>query len=166
MNPTGCQKGCAWREFLYGKERLLHPLKRAGERGEGKWRRITWDEALTEIADAIIDALQEVGPESIISPGPSSANRPNRGRREFVSLLGAGETDISGEVNDDFLGIYLTFGKIFAIGSMDDWFQPDLHFIWHLNPFYTRIPYAHFITEARYKGTEIISIAPHFNPSP
>jgi DMSO reductase family type II enzyme molybdopterin subunit len=165
MNPAGCQKGCSWGEFLYGEERLLHPLRRAGERGSGKWERITWDEALTEIADAIIDAVQEVGPESIVSPGPSSVNRANRGRRELLGLLGALETDISGEVNDDFLGIYLTYGKIFAVSSMDDWFQPELHFIWHLNPFYTRIPYAHYITEARYKGTEVISVAPDFNPS-
>jgi DMSO reductase family type II enzyme molybdopterin subunit len=165
MNPTGCQKGCAWGEFLYGQERLLHPLKRVGRRGGGKWQRITWDQALTEIADAIIAAIRELGPESILSPGPSSANRPNRGRREILGELGALETDISGEVNDDFLGIYLTFGKIFAVSSMDDWFQPELHFIWHLNPFYTRIPYAHYITEARYKGTEVISIAPDVNPS-
>ncbi len=32
MNPAGCQKGCSWGEFLYGEERLLHPLRRAGER--------------------------------------------------------------------------------------------------------------------------------------
>ncbi|MFQ5472413.1 MAG: molybdopterin-dependent oxidoreductase, partial [Dehalococcoidia bacterium] len=165
MNPAGCQKGCSWGEFLYGEERLLHPLRRVGERGSGKWEQITWNEALTEIADAIIDAIEEVGPESIVSPGPSSVNRANRGRRELLGLLGALETDISGEVNDDFLGIYLTFGKIFAVSSMDDWFQPELHFIWHLNPFYTRIPYAHYITEARYKGTEVISVAPDFNPS-
>jgi DMSO reductase family type II enzyme molybdopterin subunit len=165
MNPAGCQKGCSWREYLYGEERLHYPLRRVGKRGSGKWKRITWDEAWTEIADAIIDALQEVGPESIFSPGPSSATRPNRGRQELLGLLGALLTDIDGEVNDDFLGIFLTFGKIWAISSMDDWFQPELHFIWHLNPSYTRIPYAHFITEARYKGTEVISVAPDVNPS-
>ena len=32
-------------------------MKRAGERGEGKWKRISWDEALTDIADAILDRL-------------------------------------------------------------------------------------------------------------
>ena len=41
---------------MYGKQRVLYPMKRAGERGEGKWERITWDDALTEIADKFIDA--------------------------------------------------------------------------------------------------------------
>jgi nitrate reductase alpha subunit len=35
MNPTGCQKGACWSQMLYGKDRVLHPLRRIGERGEG-----------------------------------------------------------------------------------------------------------------------------------
>ena len=77
MNPMGCQKGASWSQLLYGQERVLHPLKRAGERGEGKWKRISWDEALTEIADAMIDAIQEVGPESIIRIGDARRGRPS-----------------------------------------------------------------------------------------
>ena len=38
MNPAGCQKGAQWSQMLYGKERVLHPLRRTGERGEGKVR--------------------------------------------------------------------------------------------------------------------------------
>ncbi|MBT4160444.1 MAG: dimethylsulfide dehydrogenase, partial [Gammaproteobacteria bacterium] len=37
LNPMGCQKGVGWTRTLYGKERVLYPLKRVGERGEGKW---------------------------------------------------------------------------------------------------------------------------------
>src|SRR3990170_8684588 len=59
MNPMGCQKGAGWSQLLYGKERILYPLKRAGERGEGKWKRISWDDALAEVADAVLDAIQE-----------------------------------------------------------------------------------------------------------
>src|SRR3989304_1313531 len=66
MNPMGCQKGAMWGQMLYSKERVLYPLKRVGERGAGRWKRISWDDALTEVADAVIDAIQEVGPESII----------------------------------------------------------------------------------------------------
>ena len=51
---------------MYGAERLKYPLRRAGERGQGKWQRITWDEALSDIADAMLDAIQEAGPETII----------------------------------------------------------------------------------------------------
>ena len=45
-----CARGQAALNHQYHPERLLYPLKRVGERGEGKWKRITWDEALDEIA--------------------------------------------------------------------------------------------------------------------
>jgi dimethylsulfide dehydrogenase subunit alpha/complex iron-sulfur molybdoenzyme family reductase subunit alpha len=61
MNPAGCQKGAAWSQMLYGDERVLYPLRRAGERGEGRWRRVSWDEALDEIADAVLDTIEESG---------------------------------------------------------------------------------------------------------
>ena len=41
-----CPKGLASIEQLYHPDRLKHPLKRAGKRGEGKWKRISWEEAL------------------------------------------------------------------------------------------------------------------------
>ncbi|MEK7248733.1 MAG: molybdopterin-dependent oxidoreductase, partial [Chloroflexota bacterium] len=66
MNPRGCQKGACFSRVMYGAERLKYPLKRAGERGEGKWQRLSWDQALTEVADAMLDAVEESGPETII----------------------------------------------------------------------------------------------------
>jgi anaerobic selenocysteine-containing dehydrogenase len=44
-----CAKGPATHNQIYDPERILYPLKRVGKRGEGKWKRITWDEALDEI---------------------------------------------------------------------------------------------------------------------
>lgn len=44
-----CAKGPATHNQTYDPERILHPLKRVGARGEGKWKRITWDEALEEV---------------------------------------------------------------------------------------------------------------------
>ena len=46
-----CAKGPATHNQVYDPERILHPLKRVGERGEGKWKRISWDEALEEIGE-------------------------------------------------------------------------------------------------------------------
>ena len=72
MNPMGCQKGNAWSRMLHSPERVLYPLKRAGERGEGNWDRVSWDEALSEIADATLDAIQESGPESVLQVSTSN----------------------------------------------------------------------------------------------
>ena len=46
-----CAKGPATHNQIYDPERILYPLKRVGERGEGKWQRIPWDQALDEIAE-------------------------------------------------------------------------------------------------------------------
>ncbi len=46
-----CAKGPATINQVYDPERILYPLKRVGERGEGKWKRITWEEALDEISE-------------------------------------------------------------------------------------------------------------------
>ncbi len=45
-----CAKGPATHNQIYDPERLLYPVKRVGERGEGKWQRVTWEEALDDIA--------------------------------------------------------------------------------------------------------------------
>jgi anaerobic selenocysteine-containing dehydrogenase len=46
-----CAKGPATHNQVYDPERILYPLKRVGKRGEGKWERISWEQALTEIAE-------------------------------------------------------------------------------------------------------------------
>src|SRR5574341_907433 len=48
FNPRGCQKGACYTQRLYDPTRIKYPMKRVGGRGEGKWKRISWDEALTE----------------------------------------------------------------------------------------------------------------------
>jgi thiosulfate reductase / polysulfide reductase chain A len=52
--------------IAYGPNRLLHPMRRAGARGEGKWARISWDEALEEMADRLSQVRQKYGPEAIV----------------------------------------------------------------------------------------------------
>ena len=61
-----CSKANGMLAYTYYPERLVYPLKRVGKRGEGKWKRITWDEALDEIASRM-QQLQEQGtPEQFV----------------------------------------------------------------------------------------------------
>ncbi|MBI3129347.1 MAG: molybdopterin-dependent oxidoreductase [Candidatus Tectomicrobia bacterium] len=60
-----CVKGQAGIELLYHKERLLHPLRRAGARGEGKWERISWDEALDTCAAELQKVIDRHGPLAV-----------------------------------------------------------------------------------------------------
>jgi anaerobic selenocysteine-containing dehydrogenase len=61
-----CPKGLAIEELRSNPERLLYPLKRTGERGQGKWTRISWDEATTEVADRLLQVKQVYGPEAFV----------------------------------------------------------------------------------------------------
>ncbi|MBI2962611.1 MAG: molybdopterin-dependent oxidoreductase [Deltaproteobacteria bacterium] len=54
-----CAKGPATLNQLQDPHRILHPLKRAGARGEGKWRRVSWDEALADVAARVRRAIEE-----------------------------------------------------------------------------------------------------------
>jgi anaerobic selenocysteine-containing dehydrogenase len=54
-----CAKGPATLNQMYDPERILHPLRRVGERGSGEWEQITWDEALTEIGTRVGTAIRE-----------------------------------------------------------------------------------------------------------
>ena len=60
-----CTKGLASLEYLYHPDRLKHPLKRVGERGDGDWQRISWDEALSTIANELTKARDNHGAESV-----------------------------------------------------------------------------------------------------
>ena len=52
--------------ITYGPNRLLHPMRRTGARGEGKWARVSWDEALEEMAERLAQVRQKYGPEAIV----------------------------------------------------------------------------------------------------
>ncbi|MBW2236053.1 MAG: molybdopterin-dependent oxidoreductase [Deltaproteobacteria bacterium] len=167
MNPTGCQKGASWSRMLYGKERILQPLRRVGERGEGKFEEVSWDEALTDIADAMLDAIDESGAESIVRIGT-----PGEGGTQSMVLaggifnrIGATTTDVQSEINDFNPGLYATFGRFDPCPSNDDWFHSELLLIWANNPAYSAIPFFHYICEARYNGSEVALIAPDYSPS-
>jgi DMSO reductase family type II enzyme molybdopterin subunit len=165
-NPMGCQKGACWSQTLDGKDRVLYPLRRAGERGEGRWERVSWDAALTDVADSMLDAIQEVGPESIVNAvGAEMGTWGIVGFSRLLNMLGAIVTDVNAEINDFSPGIYLTLGKFNVCSSLDDFFHAELFLIFQCNPAYTMTASNHYIAEARYNGAEFVLFAPDCSPS-
>jgi len=75
-----CVKGLSSIEHLYNPHRLRHPLKRTRKRGEGKWKTISWDEALETIVHKIREIIQSFGPEAI-------AIGTGTGRHHFMHVL-------------------------------------------------------------------------------
>jgi anaerobic selenocysteine-containing dehydrogenase len=60
-----CEKVARYAERLHHPERLLHPLKRKGDKGGGEWQVLSWDDALDEVAAAFIGAEKQFGPEAV-----------------------------------------------------------------------------------------------------
>ncbi len=166
-NPRGCQKGACYSDLSTGPSRISHPLKRIGERGGGSFKRISWDEALTEIAENLVDVLEQRGGTGAICEygghmdfGPTFA-----GTLRFFRQIGVPVTDATAMVGDLPIGATITFGDGQLGGSSDDWFRSDYLVLWGFNPAVTRIPDAHFLNEARYRGAKVVVIAPDMNQS-
>ncbi len=85
---TPCIKGATIPDIMYHPDRLLYPLKRAGERGEGKWERISWDEVLDAIAGRLKEIKEQFGPEAIhVKSGSGQKHLGNLAVTLFSKLL-------------------------------------------------------------------------------
>lgn len=166
-NPMGCQKGAAFNNNLYGDERVLYPLRRAGARGEGKWERVSWDEATTAVADAILDAHQVGGTDAFVLDAPHhhSGTIGMSGAFRMNYLLDGVQPDNNVDIGDVYFGALQTFGKMQSGYSADNLMDAELIFMMCSNWSYTYPSAYHFLTEARYKGAEVAVIAPDYNPT-
>lgn len=165
FNPRGCQKGACYTEVMYGPSRLTVPLKRVGERGSGQWQQLSWDEALNEIAEKLVDIAEQHGTDSVVHDlGPHfDAGPTTAGRGRFFNLFGATMPDDWAEIGDLNIGATLSFGFPHFGGSSDEWFLSDFLVVWMMNPAVTQIPDAHFLFEARYNGTELAVVDPQYS---
>ncbi len=165
-NPRGCQKGACYSDLQASASRLLYPLVRVGERGSGQWQRISWDEALTRVADAVIDTAVEHGTESVVFDhgttnsgyGPESS-----GEVRFTEAVQTTVIDSWAGVGDMPMGAVQSWGMYNCEGTSDDWFRSDYIVVWIGNPASTRIPEVHFMHEARYRGAKLVVISPDYN---
>ena len=161
FSPRGCQKGCVYSDYMKQGNFLKYPLKRVGERGEGKWKRVSWEQAFDEIADKIIEiTLQDPG-AGVLTSRPFTQLSKGSSER-FAGLLGLMNTPVSAMVGDAYPGGHtVMIGRIGS--SLDDWFTADCLVSWTQNHIAMRIPDAHFAQEARYNGARVIVVDPTHN---
>ncbi|MBW1910868.1 MAG: molybdopterin-dependent oxidoreductase [Deltaproteobacteria bacterium] len=84
---TLCSKGIASHQLAYHPDRLTYPVRRIGPKASGKWERISWDEALDNIAERILHYKEEFGAESIV-PGYGTGRENEAVIYRFANLLG------------------------------------------------------------------------------
>jgi len=160
-----CAKVTKYLDREYAADRLLYPMKRAGAKGEGKFTRITWDEALDTIAERLKRIGQEWGPEAILpysyggSMGLLNANGMDR---RFFHRIGASRLDRTICASAGGAGLMKTQGFRYGVAP-EDFVQSRLILAWGANILTTNVHLWPFIVEARRAGAKFIVIDPHRN---
>jgi anaerobic dimethyl sulfoxide reductase subunit A len=162
-----CLKGRAYRQRVYAPDRLLYPLRRVGKRGEGKFERVSWDEALETVAAELRRVKDSYGAEAIFvqsSAGDIVSLHNPLPIMKVLSLMGGFST--SWGLFSFEQGIY---GELATLGAFDgsgrdDILNSRLIILWASDPANT---VAHtnsswYLAQAREKGARIITVDPRY----
>jgi anaerobic selenocysteine-containing dehydrogenase len=159
---TLCAKVNHYLERVYHPDRLLYPLKRIGRKGEGRFTRVSWDEALSDIADRWKSIIAESGAEAIL-PYSLAGNQgmiqmASLDRRLF-GLLGCSklERNLCGEVPG--AGLKVTQGTGFGVDP-EELIHSRFIVLWGTNTIVTNLHLWPVILEARARGAKIVVIDP------
>ncbi len=157
-----CAKVNPYLDRVYSPERLLHPLRRVGKKGEGKFERITWDAALDEIATRLRDVVKRHGAQAILPysyAGNMGLLSYGSMDRRFFQALGASLLDRTICASAGGAGYKATIGK--SIG-----FDPEAvvhaRFIvaWGANIVSSNVHLWPLVEEARRRGAKLVTIDP------
>jgi len=162
---NACTRAYGMPKVVHHPDRLKYPMKRVGERGEGKWQRISWDEALDTIASKFTDIGERYGPASVayVSGGlcfPSgglfaSQRFSSATGGTFVGLLGV-STSAAATANSTLYGEMYT-------DYANDHDDPNMIVLWGENMLETwPVKYTRLL-HARDGGARMVYIGPLFN---
>jgi anaerobic selenocysteine-containing dehydrogenase len=157
-NGTNCPKAHAAPQWVYSPERLKYPMKRVGEKGEGKFERITWDEAIKTIADKLTELKAKYGPESLGTVSPARRSYSEYIYR-FLMTHGSPNYGHSG-----ICAVQRMFTFSYTIGGVTsaDYANADLIILWGVQPVYSGSSKGGVakIVAAKQRGAQFIAIKP------
>lgn len=152
-----CPRGAGIRQYVYNPERILRPLKRVGEKGEGKFEPISWEEAYGIIGEKLKGYRADFGPESVaFVAGFSKWFRPPLQR--LASSFGSPNYITEGSCCQEAhkLAWWLVFGGI----ASPDIVNAQVVMIWSRNPFYSNMDNNRSFYEQLEKGKPFIVVDP------
>lgn len=152
-----CAKGSGIRQYVYNKDRVLYPLMRVGEKGEGKFERISWEDAYRIIAQKLTGYKAAFGPETVaFFSGFSKWFRPPL--RRLSESFGSPNYITEGSACQEAhkMAWWLTFGKI---GGADV-AGAQVVLVWSKNPFYSTLEDNRGFYEQFEKGKIFIVVDP------
>jgi len=136
-------------------------------RGKGGHVRITWEDVTTIIAAQLIYTIQTYGPDRIagFTPIPAMSMVSYASGARFLSLLGGEMLSFYDWYADLPPSSPQIWGEQTDVPESSDWYNSGYIIMWGSNVPLTRTPDAHFLTEVRYKGTKVVSVAPDYAES-
>ncbi|EEQ8073678.1 molybdopterin-dependent oxidoreductase [Escherichia coli] len=164
-----CVRGRGYRKFVYHPDRLKYPMKRVGKRGEGKFERISWDEATTLIADNLKRITQQYGPASryvhvgtAVSGGTFSGDAM---ARRLLNLTGGYlEYYHSVSLGNTAAATPYTYGVAASGNSMDTLLDTKLVILWGHNPTETIFGHTnYYFQKMKQNGTRFIVVDPRYS---
>ncbi len=119
LNDGGiCMLGLAGLQMLYGPTRVQTPVKRVGERGQGQWKAISWEEAIGEVAQKLGDIRAKGAPQSVAAVAPKDTGTVAQLLRRFMSAYGSPNFFRMPSVEDAYeAAIFMTQGAIGSAGT-------------------------------------------------
>jgi len=161
-----CLRCRAYRQRVYDPERLRFPMRRIGERGQGKFERITWDEALDTVVGELNRVRDTHGPAAVFSAGgggDAQALHSYRHIQELLAMTGGYTTRWGNQSYEGALfGSMATYGTLFSVGTSDNLLHSKLIILWGFNPAVTiqRTNTNWLLAQAKEKGIKIVCVDP------
>jgi anaerobic selenocysteine-containing dehydrogenase len=157
-----CAKAHAAPQWVYSPQRLRYPLRRAGNKGEGKFERISWNQALDLIAEKLQEQKQKYGPESLAILSPA---RRSYSEYLYRFLIAHGSPNYG---HSGICAMQKSFAFTYTLGAapVPDVSASKLIVIWGKQPVYSGSTRGNLkqILDAKDRGAKIISIKPTMEP--
>lgn len=133
-------------------------------RGKGGHVRVSWQKATKLISAQLIYTIRKYGPDRIagFTPIPAMSMISYASGARFISLLGGEMLSFYDWYADLPPASPQIWGEQTDVPESSDWYNAGYLIMWGSNVPLTRTPDAHFMTEVRYKGTKVVSVAPDY----
>ncbi|GIU52422.1 MULTISPECIES: molybdopterin-dependent oxidoreductase [Shewanella] len=158
-----CAKGAALREHGHGEKRLKYPMKLV----DGKWKKLSWEQAYNEVGDKMLDIREESGPDSVYFMG--SAKFSNEGcymYRKFAAMWGTNNVDHSARIchSTTVAGVANTWGYGAQTNSFNDIQNANAIFFIGANPAEAHpVAMQHILIAKEKNNAKIIVVDPRFS---
>lgn len=174
-----CMRCLAMTEVVNHPDRIKYPMRRVGERGENKWERISWDEALDEITSKAKELQAKYGPHTVVVASCTGRNAFHLSPSLAWASFGSTHGNVAFFPGDSCYLPRMTSMAVTVGGALiadcgqfyeesfdhPEWQAPDYMIIWGNNPLKSNADgfYGHWVIDLMKQGTKLITIDPEAN---